>query len=172
MNHSPNTTPVRRVLVACMLALAAGLAFAGCSKALQNVPETFTEGYEAADFAKFNSPAGENGLRDTLVWFEGTVGELTDASMGLAGTSWHAMVKDADDNAWLVIMDVDGYYPDGGGRQQYEAVVGHTVCITGAYLGYSVSEGAPGVALIRLFDRESGTVVTSEYGTARYESGE
>ena len=172
MSHSPVFPPARRALAMCVLAIAAGMTLAACSKALQDVPAAFTEGYEAADFATFSTPAGENGLRDTLIWFEGTVGELAEAGMGLAGTSWHAMVTDADGNAWLVIMDVDGFYPDGDGKQMYEALVGHTVCITGAYLGYSVSEEAPGVALIRLFDRESGTIVVSAYGTARYESGE
>ena len=172
MSHSPAFSRARRVLAVCILAIAAALSLAACSKALQEAPRTFTEGYQAADFAKFNSPAGENGLRDTLIWFEGTVGEVTEADMGDAGTSWHAMVTDSDGNTWLVIMDVDGFYPEGGGKQKYDALVGHTVCFAGAYLGYSASEGAPGVALIRLFDRESGTIVVSEYGTARYASGE
>lgn len=172
MRHLFNNSPTRLSPVICLLALAAGLTLAGCSKTLQEIPEAFTEGFEAAEFETFNSPAEENGLGNTPIWIEGIVGELTDVDMGVAGTSWHAMVTDNDDNAWLVIMDMEDLYPDADGKQKYSVVVGHTVCVTGVYLGYSVLVDAPGVVLVRLFDRESGDIITSVYGTARYGSGE
>jgi hypothetical protein len=45
---------------------------------LFDIPEGFTEGYEKADYDKFNSYASENGLADTKIWIEGRVEELVD----------------------------------------------------------------------------------------------
>ena len=161
-------TSARWIVAAAALALMVGLGLAACSKALQEVPEAFKKGYEAAEFEKFNSPAEENGLGDTRIWIEGMVGEIKDLDLGISGIAWYTIVKDKDGKEWYVILDYDYLYPNGDGKQKYTALKGHTACITSVYMGYSSVYEAPAIMLIRLFDENTGEIVASKAGTATY----
>ena len=73
----------KKVIIKLCLLMAAGCSGSRGKEPAENVsdgpktvyyevPGSFYEGYEKADFAKFNSFASENGLAGTMIYLEGS----------------------------------------------------------------------------------------------------
>lgn len=91
-----------------------------------------TNGYELADFDKFNSPAEENGLANTKIYFYGKIKDLTKA-----GTYNVALLEEIDNpqNVWAVMFfDNDNYSKFSQGKK---------AIVFGYYQGYSSSFNVP-----------------------------
>lgn len=89
-------------------------------------------GYILADFDKFNSPAEENGLGNTKIYFSGKVKELTKV-----GTYNVALIEENEnpENTWgIMFFDNDIYEKFAKGKN---------VVVFGYYQGYSDKYNAP-----------------------------
>lgn len=89
-------------------------------------------GYELADFDKFNSPAKENGLENTKVYFSGKIKEQTKVdSLNVT------FVADSNNsnNTWGIIF-LDNYI-----YSQFEK--GNKATVFGYYMGYSETYKTP-----------------------------
>lgn len=115
-----------------------------------DIPAGFTKGYDQAVFEKYNSPAEENGLGGSKIWIEGTVENVFTSS----GTSGANIITE-DDNKWLVILDSEDEEPT------YETLEGNVVCMIGIYEGFSELYQQPTMTLNKLFDENSGDIISS-----------
>lgn len=122
---------------------------------LYDVPEGFTDGYEKADFDRFNSYASENGLGDTQIWIEGTIEELgstTVSSNGSDSVFYYYIIRQSDNNKWIAVSGIDGYIS----REELEARTGDTIVLNGLYQGFSDKFKMPSVNGTVIFDRSKG----------------
>ena len=133
---------------------------------LYTVSSSFTDGYEFAEFDRFNSFASENGLGGTMVWVEGTYDavntmDLPDVKIGLS--SYYAFLKDTDGNTWFIKLDMNEYNP----IEKYQDLCGHELLVLAEYNGFSKVYEAPSLFVQKMFDRNTGNmIVPAWYGTA------
>ena len=121
---------------------------------LFEIPTGFTDDYEEAIFEKFNSPAEENGLGNSLIWFEGVI-TTADTISGSEGSDQQALyyiIEQGSGNQWLCIMDVNNLYT----MDLLEKNVGDTIVVTGIYQGFSNTYKKPVLLGHRIFDRSKG----------------
>lgn len=126
-----------------------------------SLPTEMTDGYEAAEFSKYNSPADKNGLANTKVRIEGTAGQI-ETTDGVFYTD----VK-ADDGTWTVVLDSESFQD----KSIYETLVGKKVAVSGVYQGFSEVTKQPVINAIRVFDYSTGGLLASAFGKTMYEGG-
>ena len=95
-------------------------------------------GYEEADYEKFNSPAEENGLGGIPIYVEGTVETKVTAKKVLAFT-----LRQDDGNYWVVSV-TDRPKKD---RKIVDDVIDKYVRVFGEYVGYSDTYKMPALAM-------------------------
>lgn len=83
----------------------------------------YLDGFEKAEYEKFNSYASENGLDGTLIYVEGRVVEKENVGDDLA-----LVLQQDDGNKWLVGVPQ---------TKEIEEINGKSLRIYGEYLGYS-----------------------------------
>ena len=126
-----------------------------------------TDGYEFGEFDRFNSLASENGLGDTMIWFNGTYDavntmDLPEVKAGLQ--TYFATVTDEDGHEWFVQLDLNELEP----IEKYTELEGHRLCIVGQYQGYSQLYDLPAVLMADIFDRTTGNMVSSSWFASLY----
>lgn len=97
--------------------------------------DSMTDGYEYPEYEKFNSPAKENGLGETKLYFIGKIVELE----WKYGTR-HAIVE-ADGGRWLVIFYSEVFTS----TFDIESLNNETIAFWGTYLGFSEVVELPAV---------------------------
>lgn len=108
-----------------------------------NEPETkepeYIDGFEIAEYEKFNSYASENGLGDTLVYIEGKVLNQTKLGDDAEFPELVLVVEQKDGNRWCVSVISDS---------EIEGITDNNVKIFGTYLGFSDVMNLPGLAVV------------------------
>ena len=98
----------------------------------------FIDGFEKANFDKFNSPASENGLGGTLIFVDGIVNSKIEADNVLS-----FLLKQDDGCSWIISVTGnpkdDGYIVD--------SIIGQEVRVFGEYIGYSTVYNMPSIAV-------------------------
>ncbi len=102
----------------------------------------FKEGYQEADFERYNSPASENGLGDSRIYIR-CILEKTEILKADGTESILGYVTDAGGNIWLVQLHVIPLASKG----QYDYIVGKDILLRGVYSGYSGVKKMPVVVL-------------------------
>ncbi len=133
---------------------------------LYDIPKGLSSKYEKADFDKYNSPASENGLGGQMIWIEGIQSPLEKLTLKTGGTIY-CSVFNSDGNEWIVVLDESPFMGEGD-IDTYENMVGHTVAVFGSYQGFSNVYEMPSLHAITIYDRETGTKMTSGFGTYAY----
>ena len=131
---------------------------------LFEVPSGLTTDYRFGEFDTFNSHASDNGLVDTMIWFNGTYEavsslELSDVKQGLQ--AYIATAVDEDGNSWLIELDLNEFGP----IDKYADLANHRLCILGRYEGYSDVYEMPAVLVEKIFDRTTGNMLFSTWFT-------
>ena len=110
----------------------------------------FTEGYEKAEFDKYNSNASENGLGGTRIYFEGEITK-TEILNADGTTTILGYVEDVDKNNWLVML----HFVPAVSETQFDSVVGKPVVLRGVYDGFSGTKKLPVVVMDELMIKET-----------------
>lgn len=134
---------------------------------LYDIPAGMTDGYEFGEFDRFNSPASENGLGDTMIWFNGSYDKVTTIDVPEAGAGvqvYLATTTDEGGNKWLVQLDANTLES----IDKYTELEGHKLCFVGQYQGYSQLYGMPSIMMERAFDRTTGNMVSSAWFAGLY----
>lgn len=118
------------------------------------VIDSFVEGFESAEYDKFNSPASENGLGGTCIYIRGTL-EKTELLEASGTQSILGYVVDEDGNTWLIQMHTvpvvsETYFDEAKGKE--------VVC-TAVYEGYSGKKELPYVILDELLILDDGSIL-------------
>ena len=115
------------------------------------VQASFIEGYEKADFEKYNSNASENGLADTKIYFEGILNKTellkADGTVSILG-----YIDVESNNTWLVQL----HFVPAVSETHYDRVIGKKVLVRGVYSGFSGTKQLPVVVLDELLVEETG----------------
>ena len=116
--------------------------------------DSYTYGFEKAEFSKYNSPASENGLGDTAIYLNGV---LTDVEYmdTESGEIILGYITDEDNNAWLSIMHTTSLV----GKRIYARAIGKQVTILGIYGGFSEVKKMPSLFLYELRIDDSGETI-------------
>ncbi len=149
-----------------ILLIGMALLFVGCGKGTNNtissengaitsdISETeadavteMVDGFEKADYEKFNSLASENGLGWTKIYVDGTISSLFNDSNGIMGLTF----QQDDGKEWIISVGVEPIIS----RQRLEAIVGSKGRIYGIYPGLSLEYKKPMI----LLDNQSGKLV-------------
>ncbi len=126
------------------------------SEDLFDVPSGFYRNYEEAEYDKFNSYARDNGLEDTKIWIEG----LSDGVMTMKSDDmdiYYTTIEQEDGRKWLVGLDTSIMSIAG----DYEGIKGHVLCFRGSYRGFSDVYEMPAMCMTKMFDRTTGTIISS-----------
>lgn len=138
---------------------------------LADIPSGFTTEYEKADFEKYNSYASENGLAETLIYVEGTLGEL-NMMYDEENDYYRAELVDLDGNNWSIFYDAKQVNLKENWdilEEQYSSLEGDNVVICGAYMGYSGKYEMPTIECIKIFDRNKNkTIITGNGKVQEY----
>ena len=118
------------------------------------VIDSFVEGFESAEYDKFNSPASENGLGGTCIYIRGTL-EKTELLEASGTQSILGYVVDEDGNTWLIQMHTvpvvsETYFDEAKGKE--------VVC-TAVYEGYLGKKELPYVILDELLILDDGSIL-------------
>lgn len=127
--------------------------FDGSIKVVITLPENqkstadaFAEGFELAEFAKYNSSASENGLDGTKIYFYGTIESVDVLKLDAPGDMIIGIISDTHDNKWLCSLN-STLFAD---KKEYETLIGKQLIICGIYQGYSSSYNMPAFKLYKL----------------------
>ena len=127
----------------------------------------FVKGYEKAVFSKFNSPASENGLGGTKIYFECRLDsiEFIDNwdTFSIIGT-----VTDTGGNKWGIIMHATPFVTG----DYFDPLIGKSILLRAEYGGYSSVKKMPSASLDALIDLETGDIVPGilRYGDLPYDA--
>lgn len=127
---------------------------------LYEIPAGLTDGYPFGEFDKYNSYASENGLGDTMLWFNGTYDNVTTLDMPDVKPGMQMFIATTTDeagNVWLVQLDWNEYEP----IDKFVELEGHQLCIMGQYFGFSDVYKMPSVLVEKIFDRTTGNLIYS-----------
>ena len=132
------------------------------SPLLYDVTEGLVDGYQFGEFDTYNSYASENGLGDTLIWFNGVYDavstmDLPEVKDGLQ--VYTAIVADEEGHDWLIQLDLNEFGP----IEKYTDLQGHQLCILGLYQGYSDVYEMPAIMMEQMFDRTTGSLISSTW---------
>lgn len=115
--------------------------------------DTFTYGYEKADFSKYNSNASENGLGGTKIYLLCTIDRIeyldTDAGKIIIG-----YITDDSNKNWLTIMHTTALVD----KNEYNNIIGKPIILLGKYEGFSGTEKLPVVNLYKLRVNDTGEI--------------
>lgn len=111
----------------------------------------FVDGYEKAEFEKYNSNASENGLGDTRIYFSGKITK-TEILNADGTTSILGYVEDDTNNTWLVQL----HFVPAVSETQFDSVIGKPIVLRGVYTGFSGTKKLPVVVLDELLIKETG----------------
>lgn len=117
----------------------------------ENEELEYVNGFEKADYGKFNSYATKNGLGGTKIYVQGTVTEVFDKdnSVGL-------IIQQSDNEQWLVAIGEEPVI----GKSKLEKLLNKTIEIFGEYVGYSDVFDMPHLEIIS--DDENYYILTDE----------
>lgn len=120
-----------------------------------NIPDNFFLGYEKAEFDKFNSPAKENGLGESRIYFYCTLNKteilVTDASTAILG-----YVTDDYNNEWLIHL----HFLPAVSETYFDSYMGKSLVLKGVYTGFSGVKNLPCVTLDEMIVLETGEKVS------------
>lgn len=115
--------------------------------------DTFTYGYEKAEFSRYNSNASENGLGGTMIYLLCTIDKIeyldTDAGKVIIG-----YITDDSNNNWLTLMHTTALVD----KNEYNNIVGKPITLLGKYEGFSETEKMPVVNLYKLRANDTGEI--------------
>lgn len=106
------------------------------------VSENIINGFELAEYDKFNSPKSENGLGGTKVYLDGIVGSVryTQTDLTIPGSNClYLSVVQEDGNEWLLFFGSEPATI----RSALEDLSGKTVRVYGIYEGLSIAYSKP-----------------------------
>ena len=118
-----------------------------------NPPIGMIEDYELAIFEKFNSPASENGLKNTKIYINGILTKIFNSNSSILG-----YITDENDNEWLLIIDSKLK----SSKDDYKYLENNKVCVAGIYDGFSNIHKMPALTINRIFDYKSGDILGSK----------
>ncbi len=126
----------------------------------------FKEGFEEAEFEKYNSNASQNGLGGTRIWVKGTLEHtellmLDDEEIENLGVIM-GYLQTEDGNEWMVSMHIA---PIVVPENHFENFVGRQVIMRGVYDGYSAVAQMPVFTLDQIMDEQTEETV---YGMATF----
>ena len=114
------------------------------------IPDGFRDGYELAEYEKFNSHADENHLNGTKIYDYVTV-EDVDSVDGV----FYGVCKNKKGKKWLILLNGEQF----ADISQYSKIVGHSAVITGEYEGYSDTYNLPAYTASKIFDIDTGETI-------------
>jgi len=115
------------------------------------VPNDFITGYEKAEFDKYNSPASENGLGDSRIYFYCTL-DKTEILEADGTTSILGYVTDDGGNEWLIQL----HFVPAVSKTAFDSYVGKDLVLRGVYSGFSGTKEMPVVVLDEMFVLDTG----------------
>ena len=122
----------------------------------KNEPE-YIDGFEKAEYEKFNSYASENGLEGTLIYIEGKVLNQTKIGDNSEIPMLGLVVEQNDGNRWCASIISDS---------EVEGITDKNVRIFGTYQGFSDVMNLPGLSVVvedaELMDKARIEVVENE----------
>lgn len=130
-------------------------------QSVQVVDYDFTNGFELAEFSKFNSFASDNGLGGTPIYFVATLDTVEIFETGTQSDVIVGYLTDVDGHKWLAILDSTIL----SSKSDYDRMVGKQLIVCGLYDGYSAKTNTPGIQLYKLKVIESGEIKT---GVAKF----
>lgn len=110
------------------------------------IPAGFTDGYEKAEFAKYNSPASENGLEGSKIYLNCTL-DKTEVLEADGTTSIIGYVTDDSDNKWLIQL----HFVPAVSENAFDSYVQKELVVRGAYIGFSETKKMPVLVLDEMF---------------------
>lgn len=119
-------------------------------KIVYKIPDGFRDGYELAEYEKFNSHADENHLDGTKIYDYVTV-EDVDSVDGV----FYGVCKNKKGEKWLILLNGEQF----ADISQYSKIVGHSTIITGKYEGYSDNYNLPAYTAAKIFDIDTGETI-------------
>lgn len=164
----------KRMIAAIMAVLVCGVMLAGCKQEAKtsntsqetvnkgSTSENFCDGYELADFDKFNSPASENGLGGTFIYIDGTVGEIETTNIDI-GDALNCVVTTEDGKQWSVLLS----FSIGSTKENYINFVGEKAVVCGIYNGYSGKLNMPAMDMVKMINKNTGEVKEGFGATAQ-----
>ena len=131
----------------------------------KTAPLNTIDGFEKAEYEKFNSPAKDNGLYGTPLYFDGTVGEVrnlfADQSQPFSNYLYLS-VNQADGKEWLLEFEPEPATK----RDVLESLSGKKVRVFCVYIGLSIEYEKPVGSLYytspscKILDSENDTEIT------------
>ena len=109
------------------------------SKSTTKQLDTNVDGFELAEFERFNSPARDNGLGGTHIYFDGTVKNVLIDSTESIGL----IITQSDGNEWFTEF---GKEP-AADMTKIESLVGKKIRVYGVYSGYVLGLEKPAIEL-------------------------
>ena len=106
-------------------------------------PDGFTEGYEKAEFDKFNSPAEENGLENTKIYIKCKFDKIVFVN----DTSYYALAIDENNNKWVIVLNDTRI----SSAEEYNKYIGEELICCCTYTGYSEVLKMPAANLDKLY---------------------
>lgn len=122
--------------------------------ATSKVPQGFTDGYEFAEFSKFNSPASENGLGGTNIYLDCVLDKITLMYAAEVGNFIAGYLTDSTNNKWMVLLHADMFV----NPSEFESIIGKPIVLCGMYDGFSGTEQMPVLYMTELCVKETGEV--------------
>lgn len=108
--------------------------------------DSFIQGFEAAEFSKYNSPASENGLGGTKIYFQGTIEKVEITKLDAPADMIVGIIKDSNNHEWLCSLNMTSF----ADKKEYEELIGEPVVVCGVYQGYSSVAKMPAFELYKL----------------------
>ena len=135
------------------------------------VPAGFTDGYELADYEKFNSYAEENHLGGTKIYDYITFDKIESINDEAEGFDiFFGIGKNRENKEWLIALNASVIVD----KSQLDRIIGHPTVICGEYSGYSDVYNLPSYNATELFDLQTGERIKCimSYTNMGDESGE
>lgn len=118
-----------------------------------NVPVGFTDGYEKAEFQKFNSYASENGLGGTKIYLYGRMDGIEVIGDGKESTVVGTLT-DEEGHKWIVHLNLAMMVSDA----EYDRIIGKSIVLCGVYEGYSSVRQMPALTMTELCVLDTGDI--------------
>lgn len=116
----------------------------------------FVEGYEAAEFSKYNSPASENGLAGNKIYLQAKL-DSVDVIKTDAGTDIiYGFFTDNNDHRWYSTLNVT-LFDD---TSNYSNLIEKPLVVCGIYQGYSEKYKVPAFDMYKLMNLDTGDTKT------------
>ena len=117
------------------------------------------DGYQYADFAKFNSYNSDNGLGGTPIYLSGRIKDIQPAKQYGSEYSLAIMVDDTDGYQWYMRCKCTKSNYD----KFKEDLLGKDAAIYGTYAGYSGVTNRPMMDILRVVDNNGNDIDVSVY---------